>query len=67
MKKKNLDLVDNIKEKLGSDVINIKDSFDMVTIEVSSEKLLRTCKILKDEKIFDFAQLVDLAGIDYYS
>lgn len=67
MKKKNLDLVDNIKEKLGSDIINIKDSFDMVTIEVSSEKLLRTCKILKDEKIFDFAQLVDLAGIDYYS
>jgi hypothetical protein len=50
MKKKNLDLVDNIKEKLGSDIINIKDSFDMVTIEVSSEKLLRTCKILKDEK-----------------
>jgi NADH-quinone oxidoreductase subunit C len=37
----------------------------MVTLEVKSKNLLHTCKILKDKKIFDFAQLIDLAGIDY--
>ena len=34
MKKKNLDLINNIKEKLSKEIINLKVSFDMVTLEV---------------------------------
>jgi len=67
MKKKNLDLIDNIKKNLSNELINLYESFDMVTLEVNSENLLHTCKILKDKKLFDFAQLIDLAGIDYYA
>jgi len=67
MKKKNLDLIANIKNNFSKEIINLKDSFDMVTLEVNSKNLLNVCKRLKDEKIFDFAQLIDLAGIDYYS
>jgi len=65
MKKKNLDLIENIKKHLGKNLTKIQESFDMVSIEVKSENLINICKILKDKKIFDFSQLSDLAGIDY--
>jgi NADH-quinone oxidoreductase subunit C len=39
----------------------------MVTINVSAEKLLYVSKKLRDDKSFDFSQLMDLAGVDYQS
>lgn len=67
MQKKIDYLIKNIEEKLGKDIVNLKVSFDMITLEISNEKLLSVCKMLKNEKIFDFSQLIDLAGIDYFS
>jgi len=67
MKKKNLDLIENIKKELSKEIIKLNESFDMVTLEVKNENLLHVCKILKEKKVFDFAQLIDLAGIDYSS
>ena len=42
-------------------------SFDMITLEVENNNLLNVTKQLKDDEKFDFAQLMDIAGIDYYS
>lgn len=67
MKKRNLNLIKNIEEKLSNEKIKIKTSFDMVTLEIDSKNLINICKILKNEKKFDFSQLIDLAGVDYYS
>jgi NADH-quinone oxidoreductase subunit C len=65
MKKKNLSLTTSIKNKLDKKIVNIKESFDMVTIEVQSENLIDVCKQLKENTTFDFSQLIDLAGVDY--
>jgi NADH-quinone oxidoreductase subunit C len=67
MKKNNLDLIKDIKEKLNEEIVDLKVSFDMVTLEVESNKLISVAKKLKNDKTFDFSQLIDLAGIDYYS
>ena len=67
MQKKIDYLIKNIEEKLGQDIVSLKVSFDMITLEISNEKLLSVCKTLKNDKIFDFSQLIDLAGIDYFS
>lgn len=67
MKKKNAELIQSIKDRLGKQVLSVDESFDMVTLEVCSSNLISICKKLKNEKIFDFAQLIDLAGIDYYA
>jgi NADH-quinone oxidoreductase subunit C len=64
---KKIDLIKNIKELLSEEIINLNDSLDMVTLEISHANLLNVCKKLKKEKNFDFSQLIDLAGIDYYS
>jgi NADH-quinone oxidoreductase subunit C len=39
----------------------------MVTLEIKSADLLKVCNILKSKKEFDFSQLIDLAGIDYFA
>jgi NADH-quinone oxidoreductase subunit C len=67
MKKKNSKLIKNIKEKFGQEILSVEESFEMVTLEISSSKLIHVCKTLKEEKVFDFVQLIDLAGIDYFS
>jgi len=67
MIKKNLDLIENIKKKLDKNVIDLKESFGMVSLEINNKNLLDVCKILKEDKVFDFSQLIDLAGIDYSS
>jgi len=67
MKTKNLDLIENIRQKFSKRIIKLEESFGMVTLEVSSNDLIGICKELKQEKIFDFAQLIDLAGVDYFS
>lgn len=67
MKKKNSDLITNIKEKLNKEIVNLNISFDMVTLEVNHNNLISVCKKLKNDSIFDFSQLIDIAGVDYYS
>lgn len=64
---KKIDLIKNIKELLSEEITNLSDSLDMVTLEISNANLLNVCKKLKTNKKFDFSQLLDLAGIDYYS
>jgi len=65
MKKKNLDLIKNIEANLNIEATSLQETFGMVTLEIKSENLLKVCDVLKNEGIFDFSQLIDLAGIDY--
>lgn len=65
MKKKNLELIDKVKKYLGETVEKIENTFGMVSLEIKSENLINACKVLKETKDLDFAQLSDLAGIDY--
>merc|ERR1712217_559141 len=65
MKKKNLDLIEKIENQLGEKIVKLEESFGMVSLEIKSENLINVCKILKEKEIFDFAQLIDLAGVDY--
>merc|ERR1712146_576183 len=65
MKKKNTNLIKNIETNLDIESSFLQESIGMVTLEVTSENLLKVCNVLKNEKIFDFSQLIDLAGIDY--
>jgi len=65
MKEKNLKLIENINNSLKENIIDIKESFGMVTLEISNTNLLHVCKLLKEKQEFDFSQLIDLAGIDY--
>jgi NADH-quinone oxidoreductase subunit C len=67
MKTKNLDLIENIRQKFSKRIIKLEESFGMVTLEVSSDDLIGICKELKQEKVFDFVQLIDLAGVDFFS
>jgi len=64
---KKTDLIKNIKELLGEKITNLNNSLDMITLEVNHSDLLYVCKKLKNEEKFNFSQLIDLAGIDYYS
>jgi NADH-quinone oxidoreductase subunit C len=65
MKKNNFNLVEKVEKKLSNKIIKHTVSFDMVTLEVKQENLISVLKKLKDDKDFDFSQLIDLAGIDY--
>jgi len=67
MKKKNSDLIEDIKNNFKTEIVNIYESFGMVTLEINSSNLLKVCKSLKQNKTFDFSQLIDLAGVDYSS
>lgn len=67
MNKQNLKLIKNIKEKLTDEIISFSFSFDMITLEVENNNLLNVAKKLKDDENFNFSQLMDVAGIDYYS
>jgi len=67
MKKKNSDLIKDIKNNFNKEIVSIDQSFGTVTLEINSNNLLEVCKSLKQNKIFDFSQLIDLAGVDYSS
>lgn len=53
------------KEKFGSDVVDITNFRDDLSIEIKPEKLLSFCKFLKEDSELDFAMCVDVTAIDW--
>lgn len=53
------------KEKFGSDVVDITNFRDDLSIEIKPEKLLSFCKFLKEDTELDFAMCVDVTAIDW--
>ncbi|MFQ5545522.1 MAG: NADH-quinone oxidoreductase subunit C [Acidiferrobacterales bacterium] len=53
------------KEKFGASIINIIEATSELTLEVKREDLREVCRILRDDPVFSFEQLIDLCGVDY--
>jgi NADH-quinone oxidoreductase subunit C len=60
-----LTLCENIKAKLPCGIQTATIALDELTVEVKPEALMSLCHLLRDDAAFDFAMLLDVAGIDY--
>ncbi len=58
-------LLKEIKSIFGKEIIRASIEHNELTIEVKIDDLLPTLKTLKQHKVFQFAQLIDLCGVDY--
>ena len=58
-------LAEHVKQKLGDCVLAMHEYLGELTLEIKREELLRVCRILRDDTVFAFAQLIDVCGVDY--
>jgi len=58
-------LLKEIKSTFGKEVSHTFIEHNELTIEVKIDDLLPTLKTLKQNKVFQFKQLIDLCGVDY--
>jgi len=58
-------LASAIAERLGDAVESVSVKHGELTLQVPATKLLRICRVLRDEEAFRFEQLMDVAGVDY--
>ena len=58
-------LLKEIKSIFGKEITRASIEHNELTIEVKIDDLLTTLKTLKQHKAFQFAQLIDLCGVDY--
>ncbi len=58
-------LFELLKTRFGDVVQNAKLDIEQITLEVAADTLIDTLTALRDEPDFAFAQLIDLAGVDY--
>ena len=58
-------LLKEIKSTFGKEVGHASIEYNELTIEVKIDDLLPTLKTLKQNKAFQFKQLIDLCGVDY--
>jgi NADH-quinone oxidoreductase subunit C len=54
-----------LKEVLGDQIESLTCELGQVVVEIKSSNLIAACTALRDDQRLAFAQLVDLAGIDY--
>lgn len=58
-------LQSEIESFFGDIVIKKKIALGELTIEVDSQHIYHVCRDLKNEAQFDFAQCIDICGVDY--
>jgi NADH-quinone oxidoreductase subunit C len=58
-------LLKEIKSIFGKEITRASIEHNELTIEVKIDDLPPTLKTLKQHKVFQFAQLIDLCGVDY--
>lgn len=59
------DLVKDVKQAFGSKLVSHTVAQEALTIEIHQQDILEVCQTLRDQSEFDFAQLIDLCGVDY--
>ncbi len=59
------DLSEHIAARLGADVRASKVAFGELTIDVDAAKIVPALKVLRDDSLCRFIQLVDLTAVDY--
>ncbi|MEE9446820.1 MAG: NADH-quinone oxidoreductase subunit C [Arenicellales bacterium] len=55
----------DVKACLGAQCLSNETAFDEVTVEVAPENIKAALFALRDDAKTDFAQLIDLCGVDY--
>jgi NADH-quinone oxidoreductase subunit C len=60
-----LEIVKRIKDKFFSEVVDVKEFRDQVSVSVKREKLLEICRYLHDDPDMHMDYLADLCGVDY--
>jgi NADH-quinone oxidoreductase subunit C len=56
-------IVDEVKAAIGDALIEAKDAVDEVSLTVQRESIVDVCRALRD--LFDYQQLMEIAGVDY--
>lgn len=60
-------LAARVRERFEDKIARSRIHAGQLTIEVPAAHMLEVCQRLRDEPAFDFAQLIDLCGVDYFS
>ena len=60
-----LEIVNRIKEKFLSEVVEMKEFRGQVSLSLKREKLLEICRYLHDDPDIHMDYLADLCGVDY--
>jgi len=58
-------IITKIKEKFGSDIVEITDFRNDLSIEVKPEQIVGVSKFVKEDSELDFAQCVDVTAVDW--
>ncbi len=58
-------LKSRVEDRLGALVTRCTVQRDEVTVEVSRDRLIELCRLLRDEEALGFSQLMDLCAVDY--
>lgn len=53
------------QEKFADAITGVRAALGELTLEIGRTEIRRVCRILRDDPLFDFAQLIDLCGVDY--
>ena len=64
-KKRHLEIQKILSERVGGRGIQTYFENDELTVILSKSILLKVLNFLKDDKVFQFKQLIDLCGVDY--
>ena len=64
-KKRHLEIQKILSERFGGRGIQTYFENDELTVMLSKSILLKVLNFLKDDKVFQFKQLIDLCGVDY--
>ncbi len=60
-----LEIVDRLKEKFLSEIVDVTQFRDQVSVSVKREKIIDICRYLHDETDIHMDYLADLCGVDY--
>src|SRR3990167_7444214 len=61
----NHQLANALRDHFASQVDHVSIRSDMVTVELTPERLIEVCIALRDEAPFKFELLLDICGVDY--
>ena len=59
------DLAAHAREIFGESITAVHESHGQLTLEVRRDRIVEICRKLRDDPAFDFAQLMDVCGVDY--
>jgi NADH-quinone oxidoreductase subunit C len=59
------ELKDHLDGALGEALVSSQVAYDELTVTVEANKIVEVLKLLRDDPLCRFIQLIDLAGVDY--